>query len=116
MPQNQRISDLEGQWTDLRKKLMTIGPIIRGSIVQYARLCGKSNCHCVTGKRHVSTFLSITVEGKTINIYLKKNTQKIAQQWSSNYKQFSDITEQISNINIQRLKALSSLKPQDDNN
>jgi hypothetical protein len=103
-----QLQSLKSQRASLWKKLAAIGPIVRGSIVQYSRRCGKPNCHCASGKRHVSTFLVLRIGNKNKNIYLQKNIQKLAKDWSDNYKKFSELTEQLSNTNIQILKAMAS--------
>ncbi len=51
-------------------QLMHDHEFIRGSVVSMARCCGKKNCRCQQGEKHVSLYLSIKIEGKRRMIYV----------------------------------------------
>ena len=39
--------------------------MVRGTILQLRRRCGKAQCHCADGEPHVSWALSYSVKGQT---------------------------------------------------
>jgi hypothetical protein len=45
-------------------------PLLRGSLVEMARTCGKKGCRCQQGHKHVSLYLSTRLEGKRTMIYI----------------------------------------------
>lgn len=91
----------------LQRKLKSLCPFLRGSIVKYRSTCGKSNCRCKRGYLHTSTYLSITIEGKTQMLCLPKKEPKIKEEailWCSNYKKAKQIMEELTLINLNILK------------
>ena len=55
------------------KKIHSLDHIIRGSVFEYKRYCGKSSCNCARMKKpHKSMFLSFKYQGKTRLIPIKK--------------------------------------------
>jgi hypothetical protein len=91
----------------LHKKLKSLCPFLRGSIVEYKSTCGKPNCRCKRGYLHTSTYLSITIEGKTQMLCLPKKEPKIKKEaisWCSNYKRAKEIMEELTLINLSILK------------
>ncbi len=96
--------NLYARRANLRRKLGEINPVVRGSVVELGRVCGKPNCHCKKGEKHMSSYLSTSVHGKTSIFYLPKRAVKKARKWVANYKQASFIMEKLSETNIQILK------------
>ena len=48
----------------LLKRLRKIGPFVSGSMVVVSRRCGNPNCHCATGEKHKSFYITYKVKGK----------------------------------------------------
>ena len=46
--------------------------VLRGSLIQLRRKCGKPNCHCRQGQPHSSPALSYSLHGKTNLLTLPK--------------------------------------------
>lgn len=91
----------------LQRKLRSLCPFLRGSIVEYRSPCGKANCRCKRGYLHTSTYLSITIEGKTQMLCLPKKEPRIKKEaisWCSNYKRAKEIMEELTLINLRILK------------
>ncbi len=98
------MSNLYARRANLRKKLGEISPIVRGSVVELGRVCGRPNCHCKKGEKHMSRYLSISIHGKTSIFYLPKHVEQKAKKYVNNYKKASLIMEELSQTNIQILK------------
>ena len=91
----------------LREELCKLGPFLRGSIVEYKRICGKPHCRCQRGYLHSSTYFSSRIEKKTQMLCLPKRVpeiQKEAISWCSNYKRAKEIMEELTLINLRILK------------
>jgi hypothetical protein len=70
------------------KKLASLGPVVRGSLV--------------TAKRgnHLAHQLTVSVQGKTHTVYVPPGMVKEVKQWIRNYKQMQAIVRDISKVNM----------------
>lgn len=59
----------------LREQLRALGdaPLMRGSVVERRRRCGRSNCACASDPdaRHGGTFLTVHLQGKTQAVHVR---------------------------------------------
>lgn len=74
----------------LQKELGQIGPFMRGSVV-------------ILGTKK-QIFFSLNKNKKTQLIYLGKKREKIAMEYSLNYKKLLDIVEEMTQLNMSLLK------------
>jgi len=74
----------------LQKKMAALGPVMRGSVV-------------VLGKKQ-QTFFSLNKDKKTRLIYLSKDREAIAREYSDNYKNLLDIVEEMTLLNMELLR------------
>lgn len=89
----------------LHKLLNQKDGFIHGSIIRMARRCGNPNCKCTTkGQEHVSLYLGQTRKGKTKMKYISGSWETRIKRWVRNYKQASDLLEQVSEEGWQRLQ------------
>jgi len=80
----------------LLKCLRVFGPVVSGSLVLIARTCGNSaHCRCSRGEKHVSTYLSYAVRGKTKMVYVPVDLEKEVRAWSAQYKALKELIGQL---------------------
>lgn len=87
------------------------GKILRGSIVESYKKCGKPRCKCAKGKGHGPKH-SITInfpKRRPENDYVPLKYVTQVKEYVSNYHQFKDIIEQICAINREILKRREEL-------
>ena len=89
----------------LKNKLKQIGPVMRGTIVMLGTKCGNPKCKCARGEKHLQYYFSITINRKTKLIFLGKAKLPIATEYVANYKKLIDITEEMTTINMEMIKA-----------
>jgi len=79
--------------------------ILRGSLIERYKQCGKSNCHCVDGKGHGPTYyLSVSMPGqRPVMIYVATEYKTIIENALLNYREAQYIMEKISDINRELL-------------
>lgn len=83
----------------LLKQLRQSGPMVNGSLVLIARTCGNSaHCHCSQGQKHVSTYLTYGVQGKTHTLYIPIDLEKDVQRWSADYRKLKTLIRQICDL------------------
>ena len=75
----------------LQRQLGRLGPVMRGSVV-------------VIGTRNKQPYFSVNKDRRTQLIYLGKKREKLARQYSANYKKLRDIAEEMTILNMKLLK------------
>lgn len=77
--------------------------IVRGSIVVRERTCGKSNCRCARGDKHVGKYLVMSDGGKKRQLFIADEMEPRVRRWLDNYKQAQESLEEICNISWEKL-------------
>jgi len=80
----------------LHKQLGALGPVMRGSVV-------------IIGTRNKQPYFSLNKNKKTCLIYLGKEKEDKARQYSQNYKKLLEIVEEMTVINMALLKEKACL-------
>jgi len=105
-------NELRKNRQDLIDKLAVFdGKILRGSVIESYKKCGKPGCKCVTGTGHGPKY-SMTVnfsKRKPENDYIPLEYVLQVKEYVSNYVQFKEIIEQICMINREILKRREEL-------
>lgn len=105
------ISDLNEHNLRLRQKKLIrqirdiVGKnLMRGSVVETKRSCGKSTCVCQReGKKHMSHSLSVNIRGKTQWIYLNEEREDLAQVLTHNYHRMWELLDELTLVNLKLL-------------
>lgn len=86
-----KIEKIKGRMQQLQKKLKSVGPLMRGTIVYI-------------GTRNKQYYFSLNKNKRTKLIYLGNKRVKQAKEYSDNYKKLVDIIEEMTTINMELLK------------
>ena len=75
--------------------------LLRGSLIETYKRCGKSACKCMTGQGHgPKYYLSVSFPGrKPQMIYIPKAQKDKVQEYLHNHASLKKILEEISEIN-----------------
>ena len=90
----------------LIEQLMRVDPImLRGSLIERYKRCGKSNCWCAEEKGHgPNYYLSVSMPGaRPIMIYISLEKKVSVEAALANYREAQQIIEEISDINRELL-------------
>jgi hypothetical protein len=68
-----------------------------------ARRCGKVRCHCVTGDKHVSLYLSIKLEGRRRLVYIPPELEAEVRQRVGAYREVERLTQVVSAACVDRV-------------
>lgn len=104
------LDELKKRQQQLKTKVKQRLDLLIGSVVSYHMKCGKKNCKCVQGERHVCFYLSLKKQGKTVNSYLPKHLVDKARLMTDNHKQLKQILTELSEVNLQLLRQRDKLK------
>jgi len=88
------------------QRILTRPGLLRGSLIDSRRKCGKSSCRCQTEprRRHRSLYLGLTTRGKTRMIYVPPEWEARVREWLDRYQQVRDVLERLSESCVTRLK------------
>lgn len=87
----QEIAKMIRRVKTLQRRLGSLGPVMRGSVV-------------VIGTRNKQSYFSLNKDRKTHLIYLGKIREKRAKEYSANYKKLLAIVEEMTLLNMKLLK------------
>jgi hypothetical protein len=90
------IAKMKRRVATLQRQMAKLGPLMRGSIV-------------VIGARNKQSYFSLNKKGKTHLIYLGKQREPRAREYSDNYKKMLDIIEEMTILNMKLLKEKACL-------
>ena len=77
--------------------------ILRGSLSVRERTCGKPNCKCTKGQKHVSLYLVFSEKGKYRQIFVPKSMEQEVRAWVANHHKARDLLEEISLIHREKI-------------
>jgi hypothetical protein len=79
--------------------------MLRGSLIERHKKCGKSNCWCIDGMGHgPNYYLSVSIpRTRPIMIYVSHKDKPLVEGALENYREAQQIMEKISDINRELL-------------
>ena len=86
----------------LLKLLGSAKPVARASLVSMARRCGKKNCKCAKGQKHVSLYLSTRVGKSRKMIYVPTELEGQARALVENFRSVEELIEKMSQASLKR--------------
>jgi len=96
-----KIALLSNERNQLENECLNIKQIMtRASIIQLYKYCNKGNCKCKKGERHGPfPYLTVVINGKTIQKYIGKTSDKELVNSLKRYKIFQNNLVKINKIN-----------------
>jgi hypothetical protein len=80
---------------ELREALraLSCAPLMRGSIVERVRRCGRPNCACAKdpAARHGGKFLTVHLDGRTQSLHLRPEDEERVRQAIAAYDRLWDV-------------------------
>jgi len=84
----QSLAELAQEVERLMPVFMDRLPMVKGSVYEQVRKCGKPNCRCRTGRGHASIMLSRSEGGRTRLIAIPEGQLKEMQILTRRYRRF----------------------------
>ncbi len=78
-------------------------PLLRGSLVQMHRRCGKEGCHCQQGEKHPALYLALRDQGKRRMVYIPPALEETVRAWVKNAQDLDKLLDLISAHSYQEL-------------
>ena len=106
LPRTSRSATERARYSKLRQLLLQEPGLLRGTLVEVQRQCGKPRCRCqreLTG-RHRALYLGLSLNGKARMVYVPAAWEQRVRQWAGRYAQVRGLLEQISLKCLERLE------------
>ena len=100
-----RMTAAERDWRSRLAQIVHKDPLMRGSLSIRQVTCGKPNCHCAEGEKHLALYLTYSKDGKRCQLYIPGDMEKEARQWVGNYHKVRRLLEQVTEQAWKKLKA-----------
>jgi len=84
----QTLTRLAQEIVELVPMFLQRGPLVKGTVYQQRRKCGKPNCACATGKPHSTMILSRSQEGRTLLVSIPEGRLAELQILTERYQRF----------------------------
>ncbi len=92
--------NLASEKTKVLEKIQSLDNVMKGSIYEMKRYCGKPNCRCAREiTSHKSMFLSFTCQGITRLIPIKKDQISLIRKKKTGYKELKAAIDEFGRIN-----------------
>jgi len=92
----------------LREDLRTLafGPLMRGSIVERARRCGRAECACAKDPkaRHLGKYVSVNLDGRTVAIHLRPEDEERVRQAIEAYGRLWEVINGLTSCEVADLR------------
>ena len=92
----------------LREQLRALSdqPLMRGSVVERLRCCGRSNCACARdpGARHGGQFLTVHLQGRTHAVHLRPDDEAAVRAAVAAYQQLWTLINQLTACELADLR------------
>ena len=92
----------------LLRTLPDLRAILRGSLVERYRRCGRPNCRCARKGdpgHGPAWYLMVTLgPGKTVQVYVPREQKEQVERWIENFRMARETLEEISTVNRGLLK------------
>ena len=97
---------LEKEKVRVLDKIQSLDKVIRGSVFEFKRYCGKPSCSCAKTKTpHKSMFLSFKYQGKTRLVPIKKEQIPEIKKRIKDYKELKAAIDELARINAELLRS-----------
>jgi len=84
--------------------------LMKGSLAETQRSCGKPGCRCQRGERHRGYFFSYRVKGKPGVIYIPEVLYPEVKNLVSNWKRLKDTVEDLTMMNVKLIQKRRLIK------
>ncbi len=109
--QDMSAASLRKRRLELLAELPALDRIVRGSLIERYKRCGRPSCHCASGRGHgPKLYLSVSVPGERPKMdYIPNARGAEVRELISNFNKMRKILNEISAINTELLRRREEL-------
>ena len=106
----QRIARLVRQRQAAERRLLGRAELLKGTLLEVKRTCGKPDCKCAKGEKHVCYQLSASIEGRTRTRNVPRKYLTKVKHLTDNYRRFRRARAEWVRINEQITELINQLE------
>jgi uncharacterized protein DUF6788 len=106
----QSLTRLAQETVELVPVLMERQPMVKGTVYEQRRKCGKPNCTCATGEPHRTMILSRSQEGRTQLVSIPEGRLVDLQVLTERYQRFRRARARLGQIYKKMLSLIDELE------
>ena len=99
-----KFNEMEKSRERLMGELAGLSGMVRGSLVETGKKCGRKECECARGKLHPHRYLSTGTKGKNRIVYVSDEERDTFAKGVKAYEKAWKLICRISEINIRIIK------------
>jgi len=90
----------------LLRQLPSLKAILRGSLIERFKRCGRPGCKCARGIGHgPKLYLSVSVpKARPVMVYVPQEHRSQVEQFVANYRQTRKLLDEVAAINLELLR------------
>ena len=100
-PNTERIARAKA--ASLRRRLRSLGLVLKASVVHRRFRCGKPGCRCAKGSLHQDYVVTRKAGAKTQTVRVRNGREKEALQWRENWRRMKRLLDELTSIEIEIL-------------
>lgn len=87
-------------------RVLSYRPIMRGSLVERLRRCGRANCACARdpGARHGGKFLTVHLEGRTQAVHVRPDDESYVRAAVAGYEKLWALINELTTCELADLR------------
>lgn len=90
----------------LLQELRGVPNLMRGTLYEPERKCGRASCACATGgPRHPTVRLNVTVEGRTRTRYVRQQERAALEAMLAAHSRLRALVNELTEVNLRLLHA-----------
>ena len=99
-------SSLRRRRTVLLRQLPPLKAILRGSLIERFKRCGRPGCKCAHGIGHgPKVYLSVSMpKARPVMVYVPQEHRSQVEQFVANYRRTRQLLDEITAINLELLR------------
>jgi hypothetical protein len=78
--------------------------LLRGSLLERGRVCGKAGCKCARGELHQSLYLVVSEKGRTRQLFIPRDWEALVRRWVQNHHDARELMEEVSRIHWEKVR------------
>jgi len=89
-----------------RVRVLGSGPLMRGSLVERVRRCGRANCACATDpeRQHAGKFLTVQLDGRTHALHVRPEDESRVRAAVGAYTQLWKVINELTACELADLR------------
>jgi hypothetical protein len=88
----------------LSKVIYEGGGLMRATLCVREKVCGKSNCKCAQGEKHVALYLVSKQDKQVRQLFVPASLESRVRTWVDEYQHVQDLVEQISEMYWEKIR------------